>query len=693
MGKASASKESRFDRERIEADLRRRHGWAKLLAPGKLSLIAVYSDPDKPERTDDRIAIFNPEIGDVEASVKFVMGYEDNPNWNVFTGLCAFRSDLPRTKKPEVADCIGVFGLIADHDDDHAEQVNQRISEPPTFEINSSPGNYQLAYIFEAPLAYAEAKAMAENLRTASGTDTPTSDAIHVWRIDGTLNWPTYKKVQRGRARDPFPVRIVASANFDSLYPVTALQATLTYHAEKASKPKDDGASRQRDGASLYAQLKLATQTLIRTVPDAAMDRSAVCMVIIKDLIRAGYSGDEQSSIYDLYPNGPFSHYRDRIGFLDDVANIRRKTGAERARGTGARTKGPVAERLIVTNMAGVELKPISWLWPERIAVGKLSLIAGHPDLGKSLTTLDLSARVTRGMEWPDKKGSAPLGNVILLSAEDDPADTYGPRLKAMGADLSRIDAIMMVEAIDPDSKGVRGFDVQQDIERLERLATEKEAKLIVIDPVSAYMGKPGKVDTHRNTDVRAILAPLKDMAERSRCAVLLVSHLTKAGGTEALQRVTGSGAFIAAVRAGFMVEKDESDGAAPGRRLVLPLKNNLSADRTGLAYKIATRDVDCVGMVPVIEWENGSITITADQALAAKAKYDRRGFTPAANFLREYLSDGPREATVVESAAAERGITPAQLKTARARVGVVTAKDGFQGKWTWALAQRRMPF
>jgi hypothetical protein len=626
------------------------------------------------------------------------MGYEDKPNWNVFTGLCAFRNDLPRTKKPEVADCTGVFGLIADHDADHVEQVNQRIPEPPTFEINSSPGNYQLAYIFETPIAYPEAKAMAENLRTATGTDTPTSDAVHVWRIDGTLNWPTYKKVQRGRARDPFPVRIVSFANFDSLYPITVFRTTLTHLAEKASvrpkaKPKDNGGGGSRDAASLYGQLKLATQTLIRTIPDAAMDRSAVCMVIIKDMIREGYSNDEQGSIYELYPNGPFSHYRDLNGFLGDVANIRRKTEAERASSNGARTKGPVAERLIVTNMAVVELKPISWLWPDRIAIGKLSLIAGHPDLGKSLTTLDLAARVSRGMEWPDGKGSAPVGNVILLSAEDDPADTYGPRLKAMGADLSRIDAIVMVEATDPNSKGVRGFDLQHDIERLERLAEEKEAKLIVIDPVSAYMGKPGKVDTHRNTDVRAILAPLKDMAERCRCAVLLVTHLTKAGGTEALQRVTGSGAFIAAVRAGFMVEKDESDGAAPGRRLVLPLKNNLSADRTGLAYKIGTRVVDGVGSVPVIEWENGSITITADQALAAKTKNDRRGPTPAANFLREFLSDGPREATVVESAAAERGITPAQLKTARARVGVVTAKDGFQGKWTWALAQYRMPF
>jgi RecA-family ATPase len=235
--------------------------------------------------------------------------------------------------------------------------------------------------------------------------------------------------------------------------------------------------------------------------------------------------------------------------------------------------------------MTDVELKPIDWLWRERIAIVKLTMIVGYPDLGKRLATLDLAARVTRGDYWLGNGSRAPLGNVILLSAEDGPEDTYGPRLKAAGADLSRIDTIEMVEII--DTKDNRGFDLQQDIERLESLIRQRHSRLIIIDPVSAYMGKPGKIDTHGNTDVRAVLAPLKAMAERCRCAVVLVSHLTKSGGNEALQRVTGSGAFVAAARAGFMVEKDDSDGAAPGRRGMLPIKNNLSPVRTGLAYRM----------------------------------------------------------------------------------------------------------
>jgi putative DNA primase/helicase len=258
-----------------------------------------------------------------------------------------------------------------------------------------------------------------------------------------------------------------------------------------------------------------------------------------------------------------------------------------------------------------------------------------------------------------------------------------------MGADLNRFTAITMVEIVDP--KGFRGFDLQQDIERLEALTLQNQAKLIIIDPVSAYMGKPGKVDTHRNTDVRAILAPLKAMAERTRSAVLAISHLTKSGGTEALQRITGSGAFVAASRASYLVERDESDGAPLGRRLLLPIKNNLSPVRTGFAYRIGTRNVEGVGSLPVVEWEDQLVEMTADQVLAAKDRDQRLGKNPAANFLRECLSVGPRESGVIEAEAAERGITKKQLRSAREKIGVETYWEGFPAKSYWRLPDNKL--
>jgi hypothetical protein len=346
-------------------------------------------------------------------------------------------------------------------------------------------------------------------------------------------------------------------------------------------------------------------------------------------------------------------------------------------------------EQMVVRNLADIEPKPVDWLWQWRFAVGKLSLIAGNPDLGKSLITLDIATRVTQGSVWPANEGQAPLCKVIILSAEDDAEDTYVPRLKAMGAVLSEIDTITMITKL--DGKGYRGFSLQEDIERLEQLIelnrrASNRATLVIIDPVSAYMGKAGQIDTFRDTDVRATLAPLQAMAVRTHATVLMVTHFSKTGKTEALMRVIGSIAFTAAARAAFMVIEDQKDGAPPDRKLMLPLKNNLSPVRTGLAYKITPKAVDKLGELPVIEWEPVAVSITADQALAAKDKAQQQKNNPAINFLREVLSDGPREKSVVEELADDRHISPSQLRKARERLKIMVEKSGFPAKSHWRL-------
>ena len=372
--------------------------------------------------------------------------------------------------------------------------------------------------------------------------------------------------------------------------------------------------------------------------------------------------------------------------FINDVGRAFDNGLKEPARPRGRASKPP-PERTITLSMAEVEMRPIEWLWPDRVAIGKLTMLAGHPANGKSLVTLDMAARISTGNSWPLNGSHAPLGNVILLSAEDDPADTYGPRLKAMGADLSRIFAITMIEIDDPEGRRNRRFDLQRDIDKLEETALKVQASLISIDPVSAYMGSPGKIDTHRNTDVRAMLAPLAAMAERIRVAVVLVSHLTKSGPAEALQRVTGSGAFIAAARGGFMVERDESNGAAPGRRLMLPIKTNLSAEgNLGLAYRIGTRDLEKLGTQPVIEWEHLPVDMSADQALAAKDRRRRQPDNPVINFLREFLSPGPRQAKGASEAALAQGYSSKQLRTARETIGVAVYREQPTGPWWWKL-------
>ena len=187
---------------------------------------------------------------------------------------------------------------------------------------------------------------------------------------------------------------------------------------------------------------------------------------------------------------------------------------------------------------------------------------------------------------------------MILLSAEDDLADTIRPRLDAARGDPDRVHAI---EAVNIGDQRRRTFDLGTDVARLDDVADAVgEARLVVIDPITAYLGR---TDSHRNSDVRGVLAPLQEFASRRGIAVICVSHLTKNGSSEAMARVTGSGAFVAAARAAFLVVKDEHD---PARRLFLPAKNNIGPDgaRLGLAYRIAERDSVGGLRAPAVEWD-----------------------------------------------------------------------------------------
>jgi len=166
----------------------------------------------------------------------------------------------------------------------------------------------------------------------------------------------------------------------------------------------------------------------------------------------------------------------------------------------------------------------------------------------------------------------SPQGSVIFLSAEDDAADTLRPRLEAVNADLSR--CVVVDAAIEKDESGLvreRAFSVKKDLAKLEAVLREvPDVRLIVIDPITAYMGG---IDSHKTSDVREFMAPLGQFAEKHRLAILGISHLNKSSTQEAMQRINGSLAIVAAARAAFVAVKDKSN---PARRLLLPLKTIL---------------------------------------------------------------------------------------------------------------------
>lgn len=330
---------------------------------------------------------------------------------------------------------------------------------------------------------------------------------------------------------------------------------------------------------------------------------------------------------------------------------------------------------VVYRRLSDVQVQPIRWLWPGRFARGKVSMIAGNPGLGKSQVTASLAAVVTTGGRWPVDGGCCRAGSVIFLSAEDDAADTIKPRLLAAGADTSRCYILDAVTDRDADgAQRIRSFNLQSDLDRLAALLGRiGDVAVVVIDPISAYLGS---TDSHKNAEVRAVLAPLAELAARHGVAVVCVSHLNKAGGNEALMRVTGSLAFVAAARAAYVVARDKDD---PLRRLFLPLKNNIGNDQAGLAFKVESFELDAGIQTSRVMWESEPVTVTADEAMRpAETDDERSQRDEIGDWLQDLLYPGRMKSQEVQSKAKPAGFAWRSVQRAAKEAGVVMKREGF---------------
>lgn len=448
--------------------------------------------------------------------------------------------------------------------------------------------------------------------------------------------------------------KLAATCNAEGAGKWTAAHAACLRGADVMILPDNDDTGRKHAEAIAQSLQGIAARVRMLELPGLAPKEDIV------DWQRAG-------------------HTREEIDALVEQAREWKPTGDRSHQET------PGGRGLLVHRASAINIERIEWLWPGRIAIGKQALIAGEAGLGKSQASIAMGATVTTAGAWPCEEGRAPLGSVIFLCAEDGAADTIVPRLMAAGADLDRVHIVSAVHA--DGGNGLRAFNLQADLDPLEQKIREiGDVRLVVIDPISSYLGP--KLDSHVNAEVRSVLEPVGEMASRLRIAVVSITHPPKGTGTTAINRFIGSIAFVAAARSAFMVTRDAEDDE---RRLLLPVKNNLAALGHGFAFRLEQRIVDKDIVASCVAWETSHVTTSADQALRAADDNSQAGARDTAKqFLAEILAAGPLPKRDITEAADANCIAKRTLERAKADLGVIAKKDGFDSGWTWQLPDQK---
>ena len=287
--------------------------------------------------------------------------------------------------------------------------------------------------------------------------------------------------------------------------------------------------------------------------------------------------------------------------------------------------------------------------------------------------------RLTCGQLEGDYFGTS--SNVVIATVEDAMAQVAVPRLVAAGADLERI------SFAEYHTEGIAGIvNLPGDLDALAAACEKADARLLVLDPVVAFLD--GKVDAHRDQDVRRVLVGLVRLAERCDAAVSGVIHLNKAATTDVISRVSGSIGFVNAARSVLFAGPDPTDET---RSVLIPVKNNLAALGDGIAYRIEPRSVTARNQeiqTQGIAWLGLVPGLTASEMLADLGRHDRGALDEAADFLEAELALGPVPAKQLIQAARKAGISERTLTRTKKALGVSSKKIGKPGdtvqSWCW---------
>jgi putative DNA primase/helicase len=558
---------------------------------------------------------------------------------------------------------------------------------PPSIIVHSG-GGLHVYWLLDEPANLADADTLAtvegavRELVRVLGGDPNAVDASRVLRIPGTFN-------HKQAALRPVvieqcePARRYTLAEFDQPVPVP----------ESEREPRAPGSA-----SAGLADRDRAVALLASTFPPL---NTGVHYYVLKIAGWFAHSGIEIEDAYDILGAadgiacGGISTDRDTRAAIRDTYRKHAK-GEEVAGLPSALVQVPALEPVlgelktalgIVPVMAGgsgiageaveaveqgrplfgfnlqfvheIEPEPISWLWKGYIQRGELTLYAGDAGGGKTYLSEDLSVRRANGTTWPDGTPVGEPGKVLHIVVEDNLKTTTRPRLIAMGDTSQNI----LVISGKSDHKLVSLLD---DLKEIENVCKHYRVDLVVISPINAYLGSvKGKTDNYSDPEIRAVLSPIVQMAQRLNIAVIGVMHLSKASQVQVLYKLAGSVAFGAVPRTIYYVSRDKNDRDL--RYFSCPKMSNAKEPLTW-TFRIAPTPTS--GETAIVHWGETTPESAQDLMQAEAAKPGAKGSktTEAAEFLKHFLRDGPRGHRDVLAAASELGLTLVNLNKAKAR-------------------------
>lgn len=311
---------------------------------------------------------------------------------------------------------------------------------------------------------------------------------------------------------------------------------------------------------------------------------------------------------------------------------------------------------LQMIKMSEIQSQEVAWLWFPFIPYGKLTIVQGDPGDGKTTLVLNIAAKLSKGEGLDSKmKLTEPL-NVIYQSAEDGLADTVKPRLETAGANCENI------SVIDESIKSLSMID-----ERLEEAVIRTKAKLLILDPIQAYLD--GGMDMNRANEARDMTKKLATLAEKYQCAIVLVGHMNKASGNKAAYRGMGSIDFFAVARSVLLVGRVEGEANI---RAVVQIKNNLAAFGHPKAFELSEDGFHWLG-----DYE-----ITADEVLGGIAPKANK-LEQAKRLLREVAeTNNAMQSNEIFNLAEEQGISRRTLENAKKELSIRAKR--INNSWYW---------